>query len=56
MEKLRPTFKNLLSRMAGFEADEAETDLLDDIELLALLNAVAELEMIKRSGVTITLH
>ena len=42
--------------MAGMDHDEAETDLSDEIEFLALLNAVAELELIKRSGQAVTLH
>ena len=42
--------------MVGFDSADAETDLLEDIEFLSLLNAVAELELVKRSGVAVTLH
>ena len=57
MEKPRALKRCLLSLMAGFKDNEAdEADITQDIELVAHLTAVAELETMKRSGLPFTLH
>ncbi len=56
MEKRRNLKLSLLGLMAGYQDEPHTEDLTRDIELIAHLTAIAEFEILKRSGLPFTLH
>ncbi len=56
MKDSKPAKKDFLSRMAGLDQSEGYDDIYDDIETMALRTAIAELELLKRSGLSVTFH